>query len=180
MSIPGELILITGPIGSGKTTFCSAAIAWAGLRGWQAAGLVSPPVFQNGIKIGIDVLDVRSGQLRRLANLRLKNGGEITTERWKFNPEVLRWGNQVLAHMLPCDLLVLDELGPLEFERGQGWITGLSVLDTRSYRLGLATIRPGLLGRAQERWPFANVMKMQSVDEVTEKIAAWLDPLAER
>ena len=35
--------------------------------------------------------------------------------------EVLAWGTRILQQATPCDLLVVDELGPLKFERGEGW-----------------------------------------------------------
>jgi hypothetical protein len=159
------LILVTGAIGAGKTAFCLAAVAWARARGWQAAGLVSPPVFENGVKIGIDVEDVSSGERRRLARRRVGEvEAAIATTGWVFDPEALQWGNQVLENALPCDLLVVDELGPLEFERGQGWLAGLAALDSRRYRLGLASIRPELLNRARQRWPDAGVEEIRSLE----------------
>lgn len=173
MNAAGRLILVTGPIGAGKTSFCLAAVRWACERGWQTAGLVSPPVFEQGVKVGIDAVDLRSGKRRRLA--RRRNGGneaEIATTGWVFDPEALHWGNQVLAEALPCDLLVVDELGPLEFERGQGWLSGLTAVDNRRYRLGLVTIRPELLEKARGRWPDAHIVEITEAISADEKAAA--------
>ncbi len=171
MSAAGKIILITGPIGAGKTSVCLAAVRWAGERGWQAAGLISPPVFEQGVKVGIDAVDLRGGERRRLAWRR--TGGDdarIATPGWVFDPETLRWGNRALAEALPCDLLVVDELGPLEFERGQGWLEGLNALDSRRYRLGLATIRPELLETARSRWPDAAVEEIRSLESAAQKL----------
>lgn len=179
MSAEGRLILISGPIGAGKTSFCLAAVAWARERGWQAAGLVSPPVFENGVKIGIDAEDVRSGERRHLA--RRQSGGEhaeVETEHWVFNLETLEWGNQVLEKATPCDLLVVDELGPLEFERRQGWLAGLKAVDSRQYRLGLASIRPELLETARSRWPDAVVVEISDAGAAGDRAAGLLDRLA--
>lgn len=180
MSAGGRLVLITGPIGAGKTAFCLAAVNWARTHDWQVAGLVSPPIIENGIKIGIDAVDLRGGQRRRLARLRTGvDDGEIATPGWTFDAEVLRWGNQMLGDALPCDLLVVDELGPLEFERGQGWTAGLSALDSRLYRLGLATIRPELLAQARQRWPDAQVEVVASAESALERAFGPLDALLE-
>lgn len=178
MSAGGRLILITGPIGAGKTAFCLAAVDWARTLGWKVAGLVSPPVFESKVKVGIDVVDVRSGERRRLARLRLDSTGAIATEHWTFYEDVLRWGNQVLGDVLPSDLLVVDELGPLEFERGQGWLAGLTALDSRLYRLGLASIRPELLDLARRRWPDAEVEYVSNAGSGMERIACLFDRLA--
>jgi hypothetical protein len=61
----------------------------------DVAGIVSPPVFEHDRKEGIDALDPRTDECRRLAT-------HVTTERnittpglnWEFDPEVLEWGNQ--------------------------------------------------------------------------------------
>ncbi len=180
MSAGGRLILITGPIGAGKTAFCLAAVDWAHAHDWRVAGLVSPPVFENGVKIGIDAVDLRGGQRRRLARLRTgADDAAIATSGWSFDPEALQWGNEVLRDAPPCDLLVVDELGPLEFERGQGWTAGLSALDSRLYRLELATIRPELLAQARRRWSDAQVEVVASAESALDRAFGLLDTLFE-
>jgi nucleoside-triphosphatase THEP1 len=87
-----------------------------------------------------------------------------------YDQTVLVWVNQVLAAAVPCDMLAVDELGPLEFEFSQGWSAGLTALDSRNYRVGLVTIRPELLSAARSRWHFAGVVDMDSPE-------SFLDPL---
>ena len=74
--------------------------------------------------------------------------------RWYFDAQVLGWGNQVLKNCLPCDLLVIDELGPLEFNRQIGLTAAFNVLPERRYKIGCVVIRPSLLAEAQIRWPW--------------------------
>jgi len=50
-------------------------------------------------------------------------------------------------------LLIVDELGPLEFIHAKGWLSGLVALDSFRYRLALVVIRPELMEAAQTRWP---------------------------
>jgi hypothetical protein len=66
----------------------------------------------------------------------------------------------VRAQAVPCGLLVVDELGPLEFERAQGWLSGLTALDSGEYELGLVVIRPELMGAALARWPEAGIKNL--------------------
>jgi hypothetical protein len=70
-----------------------------------------------------------------------------------------------LAHSTPCDVLIVDELGVLEFERHQGWLAGLSAIDSGDYQLGLVVIRPELLQQAQQRWSSARVIEISGVDQ---------------
>ena len=59
----------------------------------------------------------------------------------------LIWGNHVLSNSTPCDLLVVDELGPLEIDRGTGWQAGLAAVDSKEYAVAVVVVRAELLGR---------------------------------
>ena len=64
-------------------------------------------------------------------------------------------------------MLIVDELGVLEFERDQGWVAGLAAIDSGDYRLGVVVIRPELLDQAQRRWPTARVIEISGVDQAS-------------
>ncbi len=131
---------------------------------FDVAGVLSPARFERGVKVGIDVLDLRSGELRRLAHLRtMETASDVTgvvTQRWRFDAAALAWANQVLATATPCDLLVVDELGPLELEQERGWTAALATIDTRAFDMALVVVRKSLLERAMLRWPNADVLKI--------------------
>jgi iron complex transport system ATP-binding protein len=156
-----HLFLVTGLSGVGKTTWCGDLVELARARGLRTAGLWSPVVFENGRKIGIDMVDVHSNERRRLANLRGREAAAVSTIQWAFDPEVIAWGNQALDNLPENDLLVIDELGPLEFMREEGLLAGLRVLDAGAYRVAVVVIRPSLLPEAQARWPQAQVITPQ-------------------
>lgn len=177
MNATGKLILVSGPIGAGKTAFCLAAIELARTRSWDVSGLISRPFFEGGVKTAIDALNLRNGETRRLACLREGRSAAIATQNWYFDAEVLDWGNEVLRRAVPCDMLVVDEMGPLEFERQQGWLEGLHALDSRLYQLAFATVRPNLLLRAQNRWPFASQLSVQSLATVKKQASDLLQNL---
>jgi len=144
---------ITGVQGSGKTTFCQSLIDLARTAGWIVAVV-------GGKKVGIDVVDLSTSQIRRLANSIEQGGNGPQTIRWAFNGKVLSWGNQVLRNIPSCDLLVVDELGPLEFDRGEGWLNGFSAVSSGEYKFAVVVIRPGLLEKALKIWPDAEVLEM--------------------
>lgn len=153
-----RLIILTGPRGAGKSTVCSRLVELARSAGWQVSGLLSPAVFEAGQKTGIETIDLRTGR-RRLLAARRRAGQpqtDLLTDHWQFDAGVLAWGETVLQQATPCDLLVVDELGPLEFERGGGWQAGLAALDWGRYRAGIVVIRPELLAMARRRWPAAS------------------------
>ena len=141
-------LIITGLPGSGKSTLCQTVIQHAQMYKIEIKGVLSPPVFQSGEKIAIDLVDLSSGQRTRLAQLRRsgENDTQITTQRWAFDPAMMEKGSQILASSTPCELLVIDELGPLEFTRKMGWQTGLAAADSGDFRSALLVIRPRSAG----------------------------------
>jgi len=155
-----QRMILTGEIGSGKTSFCQHLVKGARQAGLDLGGLISPGVFEEGTKKAILAVDLQLDRSRKLAILRGDQAGSLATKRWRFDPEVVAWGNRVLIKSVPCDLLVVDELGPLEFERGEGWVEGLRVLDEGEFDTALVVIRPSLVARAQQRWPGAEIIKL--------------------
>ena len=157
-----KITLLTGEIQSGKTNLCLDVIDIAREEGFRLGGVVSPGVFLKGKKTGIDVLDIRSRERRRLADNLGEGGLELTTQRWAFRLDAVSWGNQILKNAVPCDLLVIDELGPLEFNRGEGWVNGFKTVASGDYTAALLVIRPSLLDEALRRW---NVDRIVNLDD---------------
>jgi nucleoside-triphosphatase THEP1 len=160
-----QLLLINGPSGSGKTQWCLQLVDQARDLNLEIAGLVSPAVFSGGRKTRIDLLNLQTGQHRRLAlhKGKMKNG--IVMGAWEFDPAVLHWGNDLLESIRTCQLLVLDELGPLEFQHHSGLIKAFNLIDSRCYRLACIGIRPSLLSAALGRWPWAQVHTLPARQE---------------
>ena len=160
-----EIYLLCGPSGSGKTTWLLEMLPAAKQAGLHNGGLLSPPVFEHDHKTAIDLLDAASGERRRLAPRRPPDSAPPPGEPplgWIFEPDCLAWGNQVLQSLSDCDLLFLDELGPLEWLHNQGLEGALPVLERCAYRAALIIIRPGLLPLARQRWPQAQLLEFTS------------------
>ena len=173
----GKRIIITGFPGSGKTTLCQIIIQKSNEAGLEVKGLISPAVFNNNQKVGIDVVDLSTNQRFRLANSREHPSNGIKTQRWVFSEKVITWSNSILSKSTPCGLLVIDELGPLEFERNEGWLKGISAVDDGNYQTAIIVIRPGLVGKAQERWKNAREFEIKEPFQASalgEKILSWV------
>ena len=167
----GNILILTGPRGAGKTTLCARLIDQARGAGWRVAGVLSLARVVDGEKTGIDVVDLLSHEWRALAVRSFTRPSEIRTAGYAFDPQAMEWANQVLAGSGACDLLVVDELGPLELRRRQGWQAGLAALDGGKYCLALVVIRPELLEDAKLRWPQAEVIEILNIGELPEIVA---------
>jgi nucleoside-triphosphatase THEP1 len=128
--------------------------------GLDVAGLISPAVFDNGQKVQIDLLDLATGTRRSLAIRKVEKDDNLVAGAWGFDPEALEWGNAQLGAIRHCQLLVVDELGPLEFQNHTGWMNAFPLIESRCYRLACLVVRPELLHQALERWPWAEVMEL--------------------
>lgn len=153
-----QLILVTGLSGVGKTTWCARLIDLARASGLSVSGVLSPSLLDQERKIGIQVLNLSTGESRQLATLRTAEDKVLSTPRWTFNETTLEWANEALARAGDSDLLVIDELGPLEFFKNQGLTAGLKRLDAGQYQVAVAVIRSSLLPNALQRWPNAIVV----------------------
>jgi nucleoside-triphosphatase THEP1 len=166
----GQVIVVTGWRGTGKTTFCRYIATRASQAGWKVAGILTPARFEDGVKTGIEVEDLTSGNWRNLAVRAAEIPTEISLGAWNFDPEALTWGNEILQKATPCDLLIIDELGPLEFERKQGWISGLEALDKGDFKLALVIIRPEYEGAFRARWPNSDVVTIATPGDVLNQV----------
>lgn len=154
--------LVSGDRQVGKTSFCQAWVDLARVAGWQTAGVLSIAVFEEGEKTAIDVENLRSGERRRLAS---KLAGSCDGPRlgpWQFCAAALAWADDCLKNASPCDLLVVDELGPLEFERRLGWQSGLAIVTEGEYKTALVVVRPECLEQARRLWPAARIVRLET------------------
>jgi nucleoside-triphosphatase THEP1 len=158
--VAARIVILAGERGVGKTTVCRETIALARARGYTCGGIItlSCPNDVNDVNDIRDVLDVYSGRVRRLTvesnppDTPASNS-VVVQGRFRFDPETLAWGNDVLTHAPACHLFVVDEVGPLEIERGQGWVKVFDVLRENDFTLALVVVRTELLEQAQLKLP---------------------------
>ena len=114
------LILLYGPISSGKTTFCQQLVAMARARSLPVAGVLTPAIVQDSKKIGIGAVDLCSDETRLLA----RNDRDLKGRRvgqYSFDDRTLAWMLSLCKDALKKDALVfVDEIGRLELNRGKG------------------------------------------------------------
>lgn len=162
-------MVITGERGAGKTTLCHQLITQFIRRGIMASGIYCPAVFEGGEKTKIMAVDLATQDEYIFATAAPKNQPLLPGQRrlrWNFDRNVIDWGNEIFAEAVPTQLLVVDEIGPLELERGEGWIKAVDALDSREYDLAILVMRPELLQQALERWHWGRVIEVNTVDQV--------------
>ena len=177
-----RLALVTGDIGAGKTTAVGRVVALARARGYVCAGLWAPALVIDGVdgrKTGIEAVDLSSGERRLLARMSLVATGE-QLGRYSFDPDAIAWANGVLAEAVAAqpDLLVVDEIGPLELERGGGLAPVLELLATGRARRALVVVRTWLLDALRARLACAQTatftVAVGTRETAPEQVVDWL------
>jgi len=141
--------ILSGWRGIGKTPICQLIAQHIQNAGFQVAGLLSIAEYKAGVKERIWVKDIITGEQRLLISSTQLNTHEIQFGKWYIQAEGINWGNQVLSSIDKCDLLIIDELGPLELELGQGWQAAYSLILRGNYKIALIVVRPELLEKAE-------------------------------
>ena len=125
-----SLILITGVVNSGKTTYLHKLISEYRQKGKTVGGFTAEAFYKKGEKIGYDACDLRSGAQQAL--VRSKNvlpPEEFQQER--YQPESyqrvgrflllasgLDFCRRCIDDSFNCDVVCIDEIGPLEMAGG--------------------------------------------------------------
>ncbi|MBO9309410.1 MAG: hypothetical protein J7551_06465 [Chloroflexi bacterium] len=154
-----QIVVITGESGAGKTTWCGQMRAFAEREALRVAGLISYGVFDGDRKVAIALCALPSGEQRILATRREYVVG-AATPCWQFDESVLAWGDSQLAALGACDVLIVDELGPLELLHGRGWQSAFAALEAARYQLACVVVRPALVERFTARFSAAQVIAL--------------------
>jgi nucleoside-triphosphatase len=165
--------VLTGRVQIGKTTVCQAVANLARERGYCVQGILTPPILdRDGERLGIEVLDLASGERRVLAQIRRpvlepsnvpgqhKTGlqGNFSGPQvgiYEFDAAALQWGQDVVARAIAvgCDLLIVDEIGRLELQQDNGFNQVLNLLETSVVLRSLLVVRAELLDLFRQRLP---------------------------
>ncbi len=102
-------IAVTGSPGVGKSTLVQKAAAATGCR---VGGVLARDKRFKDRRIGFELLDLATGATGILAD---EAGSGPQMGKYRIHPEDLdRVGVQAVENGLSCDLIVVDEVGPME------------------------------------------------------------------
>jgi hypothetical protein len=133
--------------GARKTSWTLQLIAAARACGLSVAGVVTTVEYDPGIRRWIE--DLGTGERRLLGHDGEERVGPDGC-RWVLSDETLAWGDARLRTAGAADLLVIDEIGPVELLHRRGWWGGAAAALAGPSHLALVTVRPPLLGEVLE------------------------------
>lgn len=102
-------IALTGPPGIGKSTLAAKVASESGLK---VGGVLARDRRYKDRRIGFELLDLSTGAVGILAD---ETGSGPQLGKYRVHPEDLdRIGAQAVEAALKCELIVVDEVGPME------------------------------------------------------------------
>ena len=156
-----RVVLLTGDSGAGKSTACARLVDLARCEGLSVGGVLAPEVLgAAGARCGIRVVHARTQEFRLLAIAKGEKGlvgGEspfaVIQGAYRFDPDALDWavGRATADLESPLDLVVIDEIGPLELRRNRGFAPALEAIPSAACRAIVLVVRPGLARTLEER-----------------------------
>ncbi len=116
-------LLVVGDRGSGKTAWCREYICRQRKSGSTVGGIICPAVYRQGQRVGYNALALLTGQEMPFARLRghqCFEQGE-TVGDYIVSREAILFACAAIRRAVEsrCDLVVIDEVGPLELS-GKG------------------------------------------------------------
>ena len=102
-------IAVTGSPGVGKSTLVAKVLAAAGMN---VGGVLARDKRYKDRRIGFELLDLASGAVGMLAD---ETGSGPQLGKYRVHPEDLDGiGARAVENALKCELIVVDEVGPME------------------------------------------------------------------
>jgi len=165
-----RIVFLTGAPDAGKTPVCQRLVEAARHKGLRVSGLITEPRRLSSGRIVQTVLNLRTGERRRLADYVGIDEGEPIGRgvagrfSWTFVAESVRWGRHELDRCLTggTDLLVVDQLGPLELLAGSGWVNAVRVLEEGDYGLAVVVVNPLVVERLRDLVSDADVEEVEA------------------
>jgi len=174
MNDPGlhqHIHVLTGKVQGGKTTFITNQIKELRKIGVIVMGMLCPGLITEGRRSEFSLVNIETGHQISMGTEQKKNKWQ-KYRRFYFNPEAFIKGSEWIKDSLmkSPDLLVIDEVGPMELE-GLGWSSTLGSMAKESDITQLWIVRQDIVSEVILKWkiPDDHVYTMLTIEGLFKK-----------
>lgn len=148
----GKVVFVTGRTSQGKSIMTQRIVDRLRASGARVAGITAPGIWQDGVRNGFDLIDLKSMQRTSLC----RRDPSITDPLvlpYEFLDEGLEAGRQALSieSVRDADVVIVDEVGFLELE-GKIWAESLDRLVREFDGAMIWVVRRDFVKRAAAKW----------------------------
>jgi len=137
------IFILTGPVHSGKTTLLKNVVRELKRQKYRIGGFLSEPIWKSEETVGYDLFDLREERSIPL----IRRTGEKEWQKigaYFFIPQGLAKAEKIILQEKDVDILVVDEVGPLELS-GKGFWPALKQVIFHPLNIYLVVIRINIL-----------------------------------
>jgi nucleoside-triphosphatase len=122
------VVILTGGIGEGKTTFLTSVATMLKENRKTTGGILSPAVHENDQRVGYDLVRMADG-MRIVLSRTGDQPGWVKVGKFTVSEEGFLFGVRALEleNNLNSDVVLIDEIGPWELQ-GEGWAQSINSL----------------------------------------------------
>lgn len=144
-----KIYIITGGVETGKTRWFESFINFLDAENKAYAGLICPGIWDSGQKLGIDAVLLPNKIKINLA-MRKENNEVGFLKKWNFRDAAISEINEHFSNLPKNEFLFVDEIGPLEIERGEGFTKALEILKIGEFEKAFVVVRRHLIEAAKK------------------------------
>lgn len=137
------IYILTDEVSSGKTTFLMKVIQEFKKKKVRVSGFLSERVLKNGKCAGYDLFDLKEEKRTPFIRREGKKGWQRVGPYF-FIPQGLLKAHKIILQSKKTELLVVDEVGPLELE-GRGLWPALEQVIFEPFKKSLLVVRKNIL-----------------------------------
>jgi nucleoside-triphosphatase len=109
-----RLLFLTGQPGIGKTSVLLRITDALKAKGYDARGMISREIREQGTRVGFEIIDLYTGQRGWLAHIKQPLGPQVGKYRVNLDDLKNIGVNSILNAIKNADVIIVDEIGPME------------------------------------------------------------------
>lgn len=160
-----KIIIVSGEIEEGKTTFLLKLIPLLKDKGLRLKGFVAKGIHDKDRRIGYDLEDLDNGNSipfirKTVAKDTFRHG------KYYFSEKGIEFGNRIFDSIgsSNTDLFIIDEVGPVEL-KGKGWSAGIEELIHNNCIPQMWVVRKSLVKKVIRQWNIGDVMLINIAED---------------